>query len=733
MPSHPTPWRPLAVLTGIASLPPLVVRLLLMIDHRLAPKFGDLAGLTADLSLSLMVASGIGVLVRYSAWGRWVSIGLLGLWSLVNFANYEHIRELGSMVAFAYAGYLADPVFVRGSALAPSRPLMLIVVTLASCLALWGWSRKPRHVHVLWFLVVALTVAALVVAWPADPHTAAWRQSNFVLAQISELSAASTRLGSPPSAIQRAVSMDLDGELFVEALPKDTNVLLVILEGVSGAYLPSLRDRHGAESSIEMRELDRIAAGGLAWSSFVAHQRQTNRGEYAILCGDYPKLITSEPKMTELAGSTDLDCLPAVLTVSGRSATYLQAAPMAFMVKDQFMPQAGFERSLGDTWFDRYYHRNQWGIDDLSFFEQSLGMIAELEDDGRPWFVTLLNVGTHHPFNTPPDFEGSSPHGSPGWAMEYLDRAVGLFISRLEEWGALDNTLVVITSDESREVVPGDSDISNSIRQAWGLLVVLEPRGTSGVVDEPAMQLDLPISVLDVLGLAEGPHGFGGRSVFRRYPEPRELLWGNTHLGLVGGLSAAGQLALCTESFGSCVAKQLEGSLFSPAKDMSPVDPDEVAWLRLGAQASLATQVSSRPARDLPLAAPGSIPLDPNTAEQFIFGGQFLTVPAGSEADIDIEAELSGDRGSVEFHHDFIAGRRQVYLRSGRLGVGDTLRIRYTVSAATLLDQLESRFWVEEIEGHDLEISFRSARVTIRPSAEEVAQSGIVEHLFVIE
>ena len=54
----------------------------------------------------------------------------------------------------------------------------------------------------------------------------------------------------------------LEGEPIVPSEPRGRNVLLIILEGVSGGYLPRLRARHGAESPIEMPELDRSAGSG---------------------------------------------------------------------------------------------------------------------------------------------------------------------------------------------------------------------------------------------------------------------------------------------------------------------------------------------------------------------------------------------------------------------------------------------------------------------------------------
>ena len=74
--------------------------------------------------------------------------------------------------------------------------------------------------------------------------------------------------------------------------------------------------------------------------------------------------------MTERAGTGPIDCLPATLREAGFSTTYLQAAPLPFMMKDQFMAQAGFDRVLGDDWFTTAHNRNHWGVDDRTRSER---------------------------------------------------------------------------------------------------------------------------------------------------------------------------------------------------------------------------------------------------------------------------------------------------------------------------------------------------------------------------
>ena len=75
--------------------------------------------------------------------------------------------------------------------------------------------------------------------------------------------------------------------------------MLIILEGASGAYLPSIAKADGIDAVYSMDKLDAIGKEGIAYNRFVVHQRNTNRGTYSLLCGDYPKLTRSISKFNE--------------------------------------------------------------------------------------------------------------------------------------------------------------------------------------------------------------------------------------------------------------------------------------------------------------------------------------------------------------------------------------------------------------------------------------------------
>lgn len=730
-----TPRWPLGRVVCSVLLPPLVVRAMLISENDLTVQTGDLRGFALDAAVAMLMVLVMILVLRFKRWGRPSASVLVVVWCLINFANYEHISELGAMARLTYAGFVADPTFLLGSGLVSSHPAVFSLVLIVSCLSLWVSPLSPRFEKSLLWLPAAVVVFGAFAVLPQDRGLSEWRQTNVVAAQAGRLINAGSMRNNPRIALHRTVQADLSGEFTISQAPPKVNVLLMILEGVSGAYLPSLRDRHGETNSIIMPRLDRIAESGLSWSTFINHQRQTNRGEYAILCGDYPKLAGGgQAKMTELIGAGRLDCLPAILQESGFATAYLQAAPMTFMLKDQFMPQAGFETAKGETYFERSYHRNHWGVDDRAFFETSIAMLEQLEQNQRPWFLTLLTVGTHHPFNAPPEFQSTYEHGSAGWALDYLDRATGAFIQELDELGILKNTLVLITSDESREAKPHESDEASMLSQSWGFLIALTPPGDSGVIDEPFMQLDLPISILDYLGLSDSAGRLGGRSVFRRYATTRDLFWGNTYLDLVAGLSSNGDLVVCDGAFRTCNAAQLtDRSLYSPGIELSSVDPSAVGWLQLGVEESRSAGVAASDDRELLLIQPGATPVMEDSSGQLVFGGQFLTIPPEVQADVEIEIKIEGPNGgALKFNHDVVIYGQQQYLRTGRLEVGQTVRIRYTLVTRTGYQGVNFRFWVEGYNTTGLEVVAKNATVKLSPAESNGLPDGLTEHEFQI-
>jgi arylsulfatase A-like enzyme len=712
-------------------LAPLATRLALMIEREVGFSGPDLRGFFSDLVVSLFFFAALLLACR---WRRWLGMVLVILWCVLNYGNYEHVTVLGSPAGLAHAGYLADETFLKGSALVPTHPLLLAGILCVSCLLTWfGGRTKSTRGPLLTISAVALVALAIHLVWPLDDEALTWRQVNVVyenlrwvitpLARTPTEEPAHAVPAGVESAIDSLFRADLSGKPILTLGNRGANVLLIMLEGISGVHLDYIAERHGVSVSVKMRRLDRVARENLVFRSFVSHQRQTNRGEYAILCGDYPKLVTDEPKMTEALESEGLICLPSVLRDAGYETVYLQSAPLGFMSKDLFMPRIGFSQVYGEEWFTQAYARNQWGIDDRAYFEQSLEMVKTLKAGQKPWFLTLLTVGTHHPYIVPSGY-GS---GTFATAAAYLDGAFARFLQSLREMTVLENTLVLITSDESVGISgyrgaklaragEGIDDLTKKLSDNWGFLIAMLPTGERMRIDADFMQADLALSVIDYLGLATGTGEFAGRSIFRRYDGKRPIK------RLLGALDSSDHLSICPEDFTSCSTYELpDGRLFSPNRTRRETDPTGVEFLK--AMVARSKQAKDRPRR-LPLLADPIVPISTSSGMQVIFGGQYLSVPAYTRIDVDLEVEVLGQSGSVSLGHILKSGGRNYHFRKGipPLQPGDHLTVRYSFTPTEPLQYLDCLATARRLSGGEIGLNFKTARLTLVPPGPGDAQ-----------
>ena len=733
----------------VATLaPPMLLRAVAMLEGRLSYSLYDLRGLVSDLLVALLVYACAFWLCRRSRAG---SALLVMAWCVLNIGNYEHIATLGASADIRNVAYLFDSTFFLGSVLSPSSPGFALTVGAITAGLLLVAFRLPEKKTAVWPAAAAGALGLLVLSLvPLSSSVLAWRQANFVDENLHQLLANNSegRLATM-SAVDRErlealYARDLSGLPIVEPPGGKPNVLLLILEGISGVHLESLARVHGIQSTIALPELDRIADANLSYSTFISHNRQTNRGEYAILCGDMPALVNAEPKMTRALTAQDLNCLPSVLRRAGYTTVYLQAAPIGFMSKDSFMPRAGFDEVHGEQWFRRSYARNQWGIDDLAFLQQSTAKIEQLQKEGSPWFLTLLTVGTHHPYIVPREYgAGTFPD-----AARYLDTAVAQFIEKISVMGVLEDTLIVITSDESVGITGyrgaaaftegrRPDDVTDKLADIWGLLIAMTPERDNRRVDEAFAQIDIATSILDYLGLAGVSNPFIGRSVFRRYDSGRPIAFGNLYKKFVGAVDARGLLHFCSQELSAGCEHYVppESALFSPLREPGVADPDAVAFLASVVAASadpgVVEQVSAeqRPAtRTIAITQDPLVRVRDTPGTYVLFGGQYLATAPHSKISVEMDVVLQGSPGSLQLGILLQSDQGKHFSRRmPRQSTGDRLRLVFDYYATQALQSLALIGTVTPLSGAGLVLNFEKAtlRITEVPAADRQSASGL--------
>jgi hypothetical protein len=320
-----------------------------------------------------------------------------------------------------------------------------------------------------------------------------------------------------------------------------------------------------------------------------------------------------------------------------------------------------------------------------------------------------------------PDFR--SELRAPGArSLAYLDRAIGDFARRIEELGILDDTLVLITSDESAGTRADVGAVTKTLTQNWGFLIAQLPQRLRGRVDQPFAQLDLPLSILDYLGLADlgladrGAHFFG-RSVFRRYREGRFIFFANTNLRSVGALDPGGRLLLCMDGTRRCRKYAIpEGRVFGPERRLLDWKRGEEGILRDLAARSLRSQPQAAHRRDFALLVDPTFVVE-GTGEQLIHGGQFVSLAPGEWLEIDLEVEARGPKTRAVLDHVLRStSTDQLFTWKIRLGGGQTLRMNYSYAPEQATDEVGSRSLAHLVQGSRLELHFAKARMTLHSS-----------------
>jgi hypothetical protein len=735
---NPSPWNDISQVTGsrrreygfLLALAlvgiglPLVLRGLALLQRHTRLGKPDVRGILADVGIGLlMVVATRWLSKRSSAAAAFV----LGLWVLFNLINFVHVQTLNSSVSLLYATYVADGAFLRGSVMAGYWLVGAVVALVALAISTRWWPRYERWpAGERWAFVLTGAMSLIgSFGFSSDPAELPWRQENAAISNLQAAIRSTFSKRKPSRALSKIpleVRADLSGTLRSLPQVRRPNVLIVLVESASGAYLPSLARRNQVETTAVMPKLDGLSSRALSFSTAMGHQRQTNRGEYSVLCGDLPKLRSETARMSEIAlGQTRRRCLPAILSDLGYATAYLQAATMPFMLKDKFMKQIGFAAQQGAEGFPNAYASNAWGVDDHTFFEGALRYIEQSKSAGKPWFATLLTVGTHHPYLVAPKCR------APGTGFQHAfacaDEALDEFVQQLRQRGILDDTLVIITADESAGFTEGQ-DFSVQLSQNWVPLVVLEPgRNAGALVDDPVSLSDIGVSILDYLGKPDAAPQFVGRSLFRRYAKPRTLYFANTYLHSAWALAPDSEdtfaLTRCDETLETCQRFRTPRLRpFGSAVPMGAPPPTDLAALRRAVEYSTrrdAERTKLDSVRDLSLTDVTDVVLRPGDDGQLIFGGQYLNIEAGTELELELQFRIKeGSQNQLRPWFSLHGETAAVFVPNlPWMGVGDRLELHKRWRAPADLRRVEAVLSVHHIDTHpaSLEISRANLRI----------------------
>ncbi|WP_306120593.1 MULTISPECIES: sulfatase-like hydrolase/transferase [unclassified Roseitalea] len=269
--------------------------------------------------------------------------------------------------------------------------------------------------------------------------------------------------------------------------------------------------------------LDSFAGRGLQLTDLreAALTNWTLAGQVAAHCGVplMPIGLISLNSFHVIEGGflSGAECLGDLLSRDGYETTFMKAAPLGFAGTDKFVASHGWRNRLGYPQLRPDYPLggSEWGLDDEDAYDAAYREVVRLAGSGGPWALSLTNIGGH----APRGYVSRSCHGRPSVdaiadptlkAFRCTHELAAELLTRLEEGGYLENTVVVVQSDHLA--------MRNSIYRALkrhdrrNLFFAFGPGIEPERIDRPMTMVDVYPTILELIGYAP-PGGRAGIGV----------------------------------------------------------------------------------------------------------------------------------------------------------------------------------------------------------------------------
>jgi phosphoglycerol transferase MdoB-like AlkP superfamily enzyme len=316
-------------------------------------------------------------------------------------------------------------------------------------------------------------------------------------------------LGVEREPLTRALQSDEDERFNPTRLPlgrPPRNVVLISVESLSASFLGSFGNTLGLTP-----HLDALAREGMLFTRLYATGTRTVRGLEALSLGTPPipgQAIVRRP------GNEHLATVGEVLRRQGYETLFLYGGYGYFDNMNAYYAGNNY-RVVDRTDFPKASvgFANVWGVADEFLFDNSLAQLDKSHAAGKPFLAQIMTTSNHRPYTYPDGrIDIASPGGRNG-AVKYTDYAIGHFIDQARKKPWFADTLFVIVADhcaaaagKTRLPVPG-----YHIPLILYAPALLKP----GRDDRLASQIDIPPTLLDVMGLPGDDHFFG-QSLFEQ-------------------------------------------------------------------------------------------------------------------------------------------------------------------------------------------------------------------------
>ena len=277
------------------------------------------------------------------------------------------------------------------------------------------------------------------------------------------------------------------------------NIILISVESLSADYLGAYGNKENLTPY-----LDALAKESLVFDKIFATGTRTVRGLDALSLGAPPipgQAIVHRPNNEHLATVGEM------LEAQNFSTFFIYGGYGVFDNMNNYF--RGNDYVVVDrTDFDKstIQSENVWGVDDESLFNNALMIFDKNVKTHKPFFAHIMTTSNHRPY-TFPDGKIDLPQGKRAGAVKYTDYAIGQLIKNAKTKPWFKDTLFIIVADHCSSVA-GKTKLPVS-KYHIPLFFYAPDMLPAGHYTRMASQVDIPPTILDLLGVKGDEHFFG--------------------------------------------------------------------------------------------------------------------------------------------------------------------------------------------------------------------------------
>jgi uncharacterized sulfatase len=289
------------------------------------------------------------------------------------------------------------------------------------------------------------------------------------------------------------------------------NVVIIILESFGREYLGNT-----SSSPCYAPFVCKLSREGVSFEPAFANGRTSIESFYSIHAG-LPSLHT-QALVTSQYGANRVAGLPARLRDVGYQTMFFHGGRNGTMFFDAMAKAVGINEYYGLNEYMKTGKASDsdgvWGVYDepmLNFTARTLDTVKE------PFFASVFTLSSHNPYFIPPERANTFPKGTLPIheSIGYTDWSLRQFFKRARKSKWYENTVFFITADHTS--ISNDHSYNNIHGHFRIPLIIIdgknELKASIFATRQPAQQIDIAPTVIDLMGLKPGMESFFGRSL----------------------------------------------------------------------------------------------------------------------------------------------------------------------------------------------------------------------------